>query len=127
MQPQPTFPPTGPDQNPRQIFVALGVASPEYMSRRRFPLWATAALGVAVLGLGAYLALRIPASPPSSPLTDAKSAADAKPSPSAAAKPPTDLAAKSAAKSIAVLPFANRSTDKENEFFTDGMHEDILT
>jgi TolB-like protein/Tfp pilus assembly protein PilF len=30
-------------------------------------------------------------------------------------------------KSIAVLPFANRSVDKENEFFTDGVHEDILT
>ena len=26
-----------------------------------------------------------------------------------------------------MLPFANRSADKENEFFTDGMHEDILT
>ena len=30
-------------------------------------------------------------------------------------------------KSIAVLPFANRSPDKENEFFADGVHEDILT
>lgn len=30
-------------------------------------------------------------------------------------------------KSIAVLPFVNRSVDKENEFFTDGTHEDILT
>ncbi len=30
-------------------------------------------------------------------------------------------------KSIAVLPFVNRSVDKENEFFTDGIHEDILT
>jgi TolB-like protein/Tfp pilus assembly protein PilF len=30
-------------------------------------------------------------------------------------------------KSIAVLPFANMSEDKDNEFFTDGMHEDVLT
>ena len=30
-------------------------------------------------------------------------------------------------KSIAVLPFTNMSSDKENEFFTDGIHEDILT
>ena len=30
-------------------------------------------------------------------------------------------------KSIAVLPFANRSPDPENAFFTDGVHEDILT
>jgi len=30
-------------------------------------------------------------------------------------------------KSIAVLPFANMSDEKDNTFFTDGMHEDILT
>ena len=30
-------------------------------------------------------------------------------------------------KSIAVLPFANMSDDKNNAFFTDGVHEDILT
>ena len=30
-------------------------------------------------------------------------------------------------KSIAVLPLTNLSPDKENEFFADGMHEDILT
>ena len=29
--------------------------------------------------------------------------------------------------SIAVLPFANRSTDAENQFFADGIHDDILT
>ncbi len=30
-------------------------------------------------------------------------------------------------KSIAVLPFENRNTEKEDEFFTDGMHGDIIT
>lgn len=30
-------------------------------------------------------------------------------------------------KSIAVLPFANMSEEKDNEFFTDGVHEDVLT
>ncbi len=30
-------------------------------------------------------------------------------------------------KSLAVLPFANMSEDKDSAFFTDGMHEDILT
>jgi TolB-like protein len=31
------------------------------------------------------------------------------------------------AKSIAVLPFDNMSEDKENAFFADGVHEDVLT
>ncbi|MES1167532.1 MAG: hypothetical protein ABUL61_00040, partial [Oleiharenicola lentus] len=30
-------------------------------------------------------------------------------------------------KSVAVLPFTNMSEDKDSAFFTDGMHEDILT
>ena len=30
-------------------------------------------------------------------------------------------------KSIAVLPFENRSEDKENAFFADGMQDDVLT
>ena len=32
----------------------------------------------------------------------------------------------SAAKSVAVLPFANMSADVENEYFTDGMAEEII-
>lgn len=32
-----------------------------------------------------------------------------------------------AEKSIAVLPFENRSADEENAFFTDGVHDHILT
>jgi TolB-like protein/Flp pilus assembly protein TadD len=30
-------------------------------------------------------------------------------------------------KSVAVLPFENMSEDKDNAFFTDGVHEDVLT
>ncbi len=30
-------------------------------------------------------------------------------------------------KSIAVLPFANRSNREEDEFFTEGIHDDLLT
>ena len=44
---------------------------------------------------------------------------------------PTDTAtlpqaATSAAKSVAVLPFANMSADQENEYFTDGMAEELI-
>jgi TolB-like protein/DNA-binding winged helix-turn-helix (wHTH) protein/Tfp pilus assembly protein PilF len=50
------------------------------------------------------------------------------------AQDPTPAPAKSSAakivlpeKSIAVLPFANLSDDKENAFFTEGVQDDILT
>ena len=36
------------------------------------------------------------------------------------------VAVVSAAKSVAVLPFANMSADAENEYFTDGMAEEII-
>ncbi len=39
---------------------------------------------------------------------------------------PNDKSA-AADKSLAVLPFANLSPDKENEFFADGMHADLLS
>jgi TolB-like protein/Tfp pilus assembly protein PilF len=41
--------------------------------------------------------------------------------PTAAPAPAVD------SKSIAVLPFANLSEEKDNAYFTDGVHEDILT
>ena len=37
------------------------------------------------------------------------------------------LGGASADSSIAVLPFANRSDEKEDLFFTDGIHDDLLT
>ncbi|HEY1794373.1 MAG TPA: TIR domain-containing protein [Opitutaceae bacterium] len=41
--------------------------------------------------------------------------------PAAASQPTVDP------KSVAVLPFENMSEDKDNAFFADGVHEDILT
>jgi TolB-like protein len=48
------------------------------------------------------------------------------PEPSAAVAAP-GLPAPATDKSIAVLPFTNLSADKENEFFADGMHDDLIT
>jgi adenylate cyclase len=81
-------------------------------------IWIVLLLLVAA-GAGAYLFLREPAPAPPPP----KPAAVRKPAPAPSA--PVEPAITD--KSIAVLPFENMSTDKENAFFADGVHEDILT
>ncbi len=81
-----------------------GVSSPESSSRRSRPA----------------LVLRRPEAPAAAPKQEA---AAAPAQPVAQAHPP----AKPEDKSIAVLPFANMSDDKDNAFFTDGIQEDILT
>jgi|CZKI01.1.fsa_nt_gi TolB-like protein/Tfp pilus assembly protein PilF len=51
----------------------------------------------------------------------------AHPNVAAEAKPAAPAAAPVNDKSIAVLPFENMSEEKDSLFFTDGIHEDILT
>lgn len=46
---------------------------------------------------------------------------------SAESSPPVGGQTDEFVASLAVLPFANRSADPENEYFTDGVHDDILT
>jgi TolB-like protein/cytochrome c-type biogenesis protein CcmH/NrfG len=100
--------------SPRANPIPAESGDPALQSKPRLPAWAWAALAV-LLALVGYLALRPAAKEPATPPGPA---IEAKPAPAA---PQID------AKSIAVLPFVNRSVDKENEFFTDGIHEDILT
>jgi len=45
----------------------------------------------------------------------------------AGSEPADAVATPAQEKSIAVLPFANRSNREEDEFFTEGIHDDLLT
>jgi TolB-like protein len=74
---------------------------PPPLAKKGIPVWLRAALAVVVIGGGLAIAL--------------------------GPKPATRGASKANDKSIAVLPFANMSDDKENAYFADGIHEDILT
>ena len=84
------------------------------------PKWIYATAAVAVLALVAYLALRPPVNVPAVPVNPAN--AESKPG-----VPPASVAPVVNDKSIAVLPFDNRSAEKENAYFTDGIQDDILT
>ena len=55
-----------------------------------------------------------------------RSALPAAPAMSAAQDPP-GTAAKVGERSVAVLPFTNQSADRENEYFSDGIAEELLT
>jgi TolB-like protein len=69
-----------------------------------------------VMGVVCLLSLRRPAAEPA-----------VIPKPAAAATKTSSAAQGASDKSIAVLPFDNRSAEADTAFFTDGVHEDILT
>jgi TolB-like protein len=82
---------------------------------RRYPFWTIGAL-VAVIAACA-VALLVGRRP---------QAAAESPEPAAEAKAAAAAPAMSS-KSIAVLPFANFSPDKDNEFFADGLQDEVIT
>jgi TolB-like protein/cytochrome c-type biogenesis protein CcmH/NrfG len=92
------------------------VAQPATPRKPSLPLALVGAVAVLAIGAALYFALKPATSAPTTPAS-AVAKADAAPP----AKPSIYN------KSIAVLPFENRSDDKANAFFTDGIHEDILT
>jgi TolB-like protein/predicted Zn-dependent protease len=82
--------------------------------------WIVAA--VIFLGAGGWIVTHRNANTPLSSEQAARRGAP--PTPEKTAAP---VAPKVADKSIAVLPFANMSEEKDSAFFADGVHEDILT
>jgi TolB-like protein len=94
---QPPAPPVAPAAEPRKLN------------------WAAMALAaVIVLAASAFLFLRKPQPPPTPP-------------PAASVESKAADASASTSKSIAVLPFANFSQDKDNEFFADGLQDEVIT
>ncbi|RXK54746.1 TIR domain-containing protein [Oleiharenicola lentus] len=84
--------------------------------------WTVGALVAVVIGVAVAMGVfRRPAPASSLP---SQASPPAAPEPSSL---PSAPAAKPADKSIAVIPFTNMSEEKDSAFFTDGIHEDILT
>ena len=102
-------------------------ASPVASPKSTAPLMVVGLVAVIAIAAALYFALRPAAKDPTSTakpvaVTPAVAPVSAAPAFVAAVQP-----ALANDKSIAVLPFTNMSDDKESGFFTDGMHEDILT
>jgi TolB-like protein/Flp pilus assembly protein TadD len=106
--------PLAPAGNQQEPGGAHGAAAPASSRKGGLPAWAWGVgAGVVVAAAVLLFASRRP-EPPREPEVAAGANA-------AAVKPKADE------KSIAVLPFANMSDNKDNAFFTDGIQEDILT
>jgi len=95
---------------------AAPVEAPVKGQKSRRALWFVVIL-ILLLGAGAaaFFFLREPA-----PVTVAAPAPKIRP-------PEPKPAPRFSDKSVAVLPFTNMSEEKENAFFADGVHEDVLT
>jgi len=79
--------------------------------------WLIAGLGAVAVALAAFIAFRAPIKEPAVVATTKSMTETA--SPAAAPKPDQN--------SVAVLPFTNLSDDKANEYFSDGISEELLS
>jgi TolB-like protein len=86
-----------------------------HKSSSKTGLWIALVVALLAGGVGAYFFRSSPEPTPSKPIAAKKSG------------PVPVTPAAVIDKSIAVLPFDNLSTDKENGYFADGVHEDVLT
>jgi TolB-like protein/cytochrome c-type biogenesis protein CcmH/NrfG len=92
--------------------------APSAPAKSRFPI-VTVALVVAVVALGAFIVFRPSAKPEASPIP----AVVPQPAPAPKAAEPVNPADD---KSIAVLPFIDMSQAKDQEYFSDGLAEELL-
>jgi TolB-like protein len=100
-----------PGSAPPSGATAAGAAPDAHRARRRRAMkWGTAAALVAALTLGAAWKFWPTSAPPAGRATAA----------------PAMPASVTADPSIAVLPFVNMSSDKEQEYFADGLSEELL-
>lgn len=92
-------------------------AAPRPSGNRALVIVAIAA--VLIAAIAGMVVMRRPVAPAPAPaaVTAAAPAVDKAAAPADAVDP----------KSVAVLPFENMSEDKQNAFFSDGVHEDVLT
>ncbi len=91
--------------------------------KSNLPLALIGAVAVGAIGAAIYFALKTPTPAAAIPPAPARAEVAAK----SPAMPAVSDKSAPADKSIAVLPFANMSADKENDFLADGIHEDVLT
>jgi hypothetical protein len=105
---------------PLRAYAVRAAASPTRPSRRRIltSRLAAGALILAVAGIGATAWWAWPRMSP--PETTAQTVPTASPPPASEAKPAPRL-------SILVLPFANLSNDPDQEYFADGITDDLTT
>ncbi len=98
---------------------AAASAGPAPSAASRSPL-TLGVIAIVAVAAAVYFALRPAAKEPAPPAVPAKAVAEVK----APVEPAAPVINE---KSIAVLPFANMSEEKDSGFFADGIHEDILT
>jgi TolB-like protein/thioredoxin-like negative regulator of GroEL len=99
---------------------ARGAAPAAATPAKPGPPWVSLALGVAVLALVAFIFLRPAAKP------DAVAVPVSAPPPAMPAKTAELALPVADAKSIAVLPFVDMSQAKDQEYFSDGLSEELL-
>ncbi|MFM7751562.1 MAG: TIR domain-containing protein [Opitutaceae bacterium] len=103
---------------------AAGVPTPAAKPRASFgPI--LAACGATALVLALFILLRSGGGNDRVPAPAAAAVPVAAHAPAVAAKPAEKPAPP--AKSVAVLPFANLSEEKTNDFFADGVHDEVIT